>query len=87
MYKLLLSVACFMSLGAAAFAQKDSTGNAYSLKEAVEFAKKNNYSLQNAQLDEQAARQKVKETTAMGLQQVNGNLGFNNNFSLQPFYF
>lgn len=87
MYKFLLSVACFMSLGAAAFAQKDSTGNAYSLKEAVEYAKKNNYSLQNAQLDEQAARQKVKETTAMGLPQVNGSLGFNNNFSLQPFFF
>jgi outer membrane protein TolC len=85
-HRLTLTAAILIGLGTRAFAQQD-TAKAFSLKEAVEFAKQNNYSLQNALLDEQSAKQKVKETTAIGLPQVNANLGFNNNFQLQPFYF
>lgn len=67
-------------------AQKDSSQR-FSLKEAVEFAKRNNRALQNMKLDESNAKARVKQTLADGLPQVNGNVGFNNNFELQPFYF
>jgi outer membrane protein len=51
----------------------------FSLQQAVEYAKKNNYSLKNNQLDVVASQKKVKEILASGLPQINANGNFTNN--------
>lgn len=54
-----------------AFAKTSSAQeNSFSLKQAQEYALKNNYSLINASRDVDAAKKKVWETTAIGLPQV-----------------
>lgn len=63
------------------FAQ-EKTVQSFSLQQAVEYAKKNNYTLKNNQLDILAAKKKVKETLAMGLPQVNGAVNFTNNIEV-----
>jgi outer membrane protein TolC len=47
-----------------------------SLSQAQQFAMENNQSILNANLDIEAAKKKVWETTTIGLPQVNGKLGF-----------
>lgn len=54
----------------------DSTVRYFSLEEARLFAKENNYDVINALKDIESARQKVKETTAIGLPQVSGSLAY-----------
>lgn len=49
----------------------------YSLKEATEFAVKNNYQMQQANIDILISKKKVNETTAIGLPQINAEAGFN----------
>ncbi|RXR20705.1 TolC family protein [Flavobacterium amnicola] len=66
------------------FAQETTTtSKSYSLKEAIDHAVKNNYSAINANRDYEAAKLKKKETTTMGLPQINGNLGYQNTFAIQ----
>lgn len=54
----------------------------FSLQQAVEYAKKNNYALKNNQLDVLASQKKVKEILASGLPQVNANGNFTNNLQI-----
>jgi galactitol-specific phosphotransferase system IIB component len=54
----------------------------FSLKQAVEFAKKNNYALKNNQLDVLAAQKKVKEILSSGLPQVSATGNFINNTTI-----
>jgi outer membrane protein TolC len=54
----------------------------YSLKEAVDFAKKNNYSLKNNKLDVIASQKKVNEVLAMGLPQINASANLINNVKI-----
>ena len=49
-----------------------------SLQEAVDYAMKNQNSVKNAELDKEIAVQKVKETVAIGLPQVNGKASYQN---------
>ena len=63
------------------FAQEKSI-QSFSLQQAVEYAKKNNYALKNNQLDVQAAQKKVKEILASGLPQVNATGNFINNTTI-----
>ncbi len=49
-----------------------------SLSEAQAYAVEHGFSVQNARLDAEAARRSVKETTSIGLPQVNGKIDFNN---------
>lgn len=66
------------------FAQeKSSTSKSFSLKEAIEYAVKNNYNTINANRDLEVAKLKKWETTTMGLPQLNGNLGYQNTFEIQ----
>jgi outer membrane protein TolC len=53
------------------------------LKEAIDHAIQNNYSVINANRDIEAAKQKKWETTAMGLPQINGSIGYQNNIKIQ----
>ena len=48
-------------------------GQSFSLQQAIEFALKNNISIQNSELDVKIAEAKKKETTGIGLPQVSGN--------------
>lgn len=65
------------------------TGNAqqdtlkrFTLKEAVEYAKKNNYTLVNSRLDMEASQKKVNEVLALGLPQVNASANLINNVTI-----
>lgn len=64
------------------FAQ-ESKVQSFSLKEAVDYALKNNYTSVNANRDLEAARLKKWETTTMGLPQISGNVSYQNNLKLQ----
>lgn len=55
--------------------QKDTTAN-FSLPEAIVYAQQHQVNVLNAQLDEQIAKNKVKQTTGIGLPQINANVNF-----------
>ena len=57
-------------------AQKADTIANFSLKEAIDYAQKHQSSVLNAQIDEQIAKNKVKETIGIGLPQLSGNASF-----------
>ncbi len=61
-----------------ALAQQEQQ-KAFTLKEAVDFAKRNNYTLQNSKLDRLSSEKKVNEILSMGLPQVNGSANLINN--------
>jgi outer membrane protein len=63
------------------YAQENETKSySFSLQQAIEHATKNNYSIQNANRDIEAAKKKKWETTAMGLPQINGSVNYQNTF-------
>lgn len=64
-------------------AQETKESYSFSLKQAIEHAIQNNYSAINANRDIEAAKQKKWETTTIGLPQINGSVGYVNNFELQ----
>ncbi len=55
----------------------------FSLKEAIQYAQENNYNAINSKKDIDKAIQKRREVIAMGLPQVNGNIGYQNNIDIQ----
>lgn len=63
------------------FAQEKSV-QSFSLQQAVEYAKKNNYALKNNQLDITNAQKKVKEVLSNGLPQINATGNFINNTTI-----
>ena len=63
-------------------AQEKKASYSFSLKQAINHAVLNNYQSINAGRDIEIAKQKKWETTAMGLPQINGNIGYQNNFKL-----
>lgn len=56
--------------------------NSYSLQQAQEYAVQNSYNSKTAQMDVEKARRRVKEITAVGLPQVDGNLSYQNYLKL-----
>jgi outer membrane protein TolC len=64
-------------------AQDKKESFSYTLKQAIEHAVQNNYSALNANRDIEVAKQKKWETTTIGLPQINGNVGYQNNFQIQ----
>lgn len=50
---------------------KDSSAYSFTVQQAIDYALQNQNNLQNAMLDEEIARNKVKEVTGMGLPQIN----------------
>lgn len=66
-----------------AFAQESQT---LSLEGCIEYAVKNAITMQNAILDQEIAKSKVKETVGMGLPQVNGSVGLQHSPTLQRFF-
>ncbi len=71
-----------LSLGSA-FAQTDTSANAYSLQQCIDYALENHTSMKNAKLDYQSSEAKVKETVSIGLPQINGKVDLINNLKVQ----
>ena len=57
--------------------------NNFSLQQSIDYALENSSSMKNAQLDVDIAKAKVKETTAIGLPQINGKWDLLHNVSVQ----
>lgn len=53
----------------------------FSLQEALDYAMDNNYDLRKSEKDIEAAKQRVKESTSMGLPQIDASIGYTNNFA------
>ncbi|WP_225865616.1 TolC family protein [Dyadobacter aurulentus] len=64
------------------YAQEES----FSLKQAVDYAIKNNLNVKNAQLDAVSAEARIGETRAAGLPQVNANVNLTDNLIIQRFF-
>lgn len=64
-------------------AQDKKESFSFTLKEAIDHAIQNNYSAINANRDIEVAKQKKWETTTIGLPQINGTVGYQNNLKLQ----
>lgn len=64
-------------------AQDKKEVQSFSMKEAIEHAQKNNYSVTNADRDIEIAKKKKWETTTMGLPQLNGSVNYQNTFEFQ----
>lgn len=58
----------------------------FTLEQCIEYALKNAVSAQNAALDEEIAKAKVKETIGIGLPQVNGSVSIQHNEKLRRFF-
>lgn len=76
---LFLGGLCLLALGGL----KAQDSKAFSLKEAQDYALENSQTAKQAALSVTQSRQKVKETTAIGLPQISGSLGYQN-FIKQP---
>lgn len=70
----------FIALGV--YAQQTTEVKKFTLQEAVSFARSNNNAVKNSKLDIDAAQQKVREVTAMGLPNVNASGGFTHNIKI-----
>jgi len=79
MYKMFRILTLSMLLLSINLSAQQASVYTFSLDEAVNFAKSNNYTLKNAELDELAAKKKVNEITAMGLPQINASGNIINN--------
>ena len=78
MKKIILFAILLQAFGV--FAQDKKERYEFTLKQAIEHALQYNYSAINANRDIEAAKKKKWETTTMGLPQINGNVGYQNNF-------
>ena len=75
----------FLGFARLTFAQEqnaDSTVYYFSLEEARAFASENNYDVINALKDIEIARKQVKETTAIGLPQVDASIAYSDNIDI-----
>lgn len=74
-YSYLTIIICLF-LGVSAKAQQADTVAAFSLKQAIDYAQNHQVSIVNARIDEDIAKNTVKQTIGIGLPQVSGNANF-----------
>lgn len=80
-----ITAAFFLTVGA--WAQDGgSTQTTFSLDQAIEYALRNSVNAQNAWLDQEIAKARVKETTGLGLPQITGAAGLTYNQKLPRFF-
>jgi len=65
---------------------QEKQATVFTLDQCIEYALKNAVSAQNATLDEEIAKAKVKETVGIGLPQVAGNVSVDHNEKLRRFF-
>lgn len=80
--KYLLSI-LLICMGFTPFRVISQEVKSFSLKEAQQYAVEYNYDIQNVRTDVEIAKKTVKENTAIGLPQVDANIGYNNNLKLR----
>lgn len=78
-----LTLLALLLLAFSANAQEPQQSYSFSLEQAISHALTNSYSAINAGRDIDKAKQKKRETTAMGLPQVNGGVDYVNNIKIQ----
>jgi outer membrane protein len=78
--KIILTLLFFTSL---LQAQEEKKTYSFSLDQAISHATSNNRQAINASRDIEMAKKKKWETTALGLPQINGSIGYQNNFEIQ----
>lgn len=78
-----LILIAFLTMSKGLFAQEKQSSFTFSLKEAIEYAQKNNYSIVNASKDLEIAKKKKWETTTMGLPQISGSVSYLKTFEFQ----
>jgi outer membrane protein TolC len=83
-YKQLLIAIAFVTAGGARAQQQ--TPSSFTLEQCIEYALINSVNVQNAQIDQQIAAAKVKETAALGLPQVDGSISVQHNENLRRFF-
>lgn len=76
-------IALFGSLLLLAASLTATAQSSFTLKEAVDFALRNNAKAKNANIDEKIAQAKVREITTIGFPKVNASYGINNNYIIQ----
>jgi outer membrane protein len=81
MKQLFILLICVFSLTTNA-QNKAKQDFSFSLQQAIDYAMKNNYKSINASRDIEISKEKKWETTALGLPQINGNIGYQNNIVL-----
>jgi outer membrane protein len=74
-YKLLSLFICLVA-SLPGFAQQDSVPFNLSLQEAIDYAQSHQKTILNARIDEEIARNTVRQTIGLGLPQVSGNANF-----------
>ncbi len=68
------------------WAQQNTSGQTFTLEQAIEYALANSVNAKNGTIDEQIASAKVKETRGIGLPQVNASVGITHNQKLPRFF-
>lgn len=76
-------IVTFLLLASIVQAQENKQSYSFSLNQAISHALTNNRTAINAGRDIEMAKKKKWETTAMGLPQINGSIGYQNNFVIQ----
>ncbi len=71
MKKVLFIISLTVIAGGAGAQTKEAAGYSFSVKQAIEFASQNQHDIKNAAIDEDLAKQKVKEVLGMGMPQIN----------------
>ena len=74
-YKYLALVIC-LSFATSVRAQQSDTAASFSLKQAIDYAQNHQNSILNARIDEDIAKNTVKQTIGIGLPQISGNANF-----------
>ncbi len=77
---------CLPALMLAQNAPAPASATVFSLEQCVQYALENSNSIKNSVIDQQIAAAKVKETIGIGLPQIDGNIGVNDNTKLQRFF-
>jgi outer membrane protein len=83
-YKLALVVIALIASTRAQAQQQ--IGTSFTLEQCIEYALINSVNVQNAQIDQQIAAAKVRETAALGLPQIDGSVSVQHNENLRRFF-
>lgn len=78
----LLLIAFYTSLHS-----QEESSSSFTLDEAINYAMENSINIENAKLDEQAAKAKIGETRAAGLPQIDGSVQLSHNDPLRRMFF
>ncbi len=86
MQRLYIFILCLLLSGWATAQQTTTTQSTFTLEQCLQYALENSNSIKNSVIDQEIAKAKVKETRGIGLPQIDGNFGINDNTKLQRFF-